>query len=405
MTTAIVRPDDPMRELATPKSTDDIYGIAKQMFSAGLVPSTFKSIDSAFLAMMKGAEYGLLPQQSLAGFYVINNIAHPFGTCLCGIVKGSRPFEDEIEGCVEGLAEMRHMSTEENPYKPGSVRGDMFAELQRMLKRRLARIDERKDSKALPLYFCGWSVLKRRNTEPTGVLFDSFDSQRGGMSGGNWAKFPQRMHMHRAATFNRRDGFADVLMGLDMTYEEAVDLGRTIDLGTQSAPSPAVASPRATLDTLGTVVRVDEGPLASQPAAAPPAPRSAPAASAPPAPAAPPSMPASAAALRQIYQGVGNAAPASDVPLDGEEGGEKPAQPQGPSQKPGARALAEAAAAARSAGFDPSQVGREVVERLFGEGVTTKDLSDNEHLQIAREMQVRIQQPAEPSPPNDGTDF
>jgi hypothetical protein len=237
-TTSLARAEDRMRSIAVPLDADAVYNIAVRMWEAQLVPSSFKTVDQAFLAMMKGAEYGILPQSSLGGFYVINNVAQPYGTMLNGIIKATPSFDDEIEGCIEGLDEMRFVAAEANDYKEDSTRHSMFAELQRELRRRLARVESRLKGKEAAPYLCGWSVLVRKGKAPTCVLFDSFDSQRGSLSGGNWQKWPQRMHMHRAATNNRKDNFGDAIIGLDMTAEEAMEASGVIDLGTQAPPPP-----------------------------------------------------------------------------------------------------------------------------------------------------------------------
>ena len=382
VTAIATRVEERMRSLAVPTDTEQIYGIAEKMGTSGLIPSSMKTVDAAFLAMMKGAEYGLLPQQALAGFYVIGNIAHPYGTCLAGIVKAAPSFDDEILGCIEGLGEMRYMSTEENPYKPESVRFSLFAELQRSLKRRLARVEDKagKDSK-LPMYWCGWSVMKRKDGEPVCSLFDSYDAMKGGLLDKEmWKKWPTRMHMHRAATFNRRDTFADSLMGLDVSAEEAMEVG-TIDLGTQAAPAerPPGAGPTAT-----------PAHLAAQPAA--PA-REIITVVQPDPPAAKPT-PASDKARAEIYA-VGGPAPASDLPLESEFQAvteEKVDAPGTPASKPnGTDALKAAVKAATDAGLDAAKVGGEAIEAMMGKGVKTKDLGDGDKLRVAAAIMGKIE--------------
>lgn len=396
-TTAIARPESSMRALAVPRDANDMYGLAERMFKAGLVPQSFKSIEGAFLAMMKGAEYGLLPQQSLSGFYVIGNVAHPYGTCLRGIVKAAHHFEDEIEGCVEGVEEMRYMASEENQYPAGSVRYSMFAELQRALNRRLKRVTER--VKTLPMYFCGWSVMKRRGAEPTCVLFDTFDAQRGLLAGKDmWTKYPTRMYMHRASTFNRRDQFADALMGLEMTAEEYLELPveqRASAIDAQAAEvNPPKVSPGESLDKL------------ARPKTPAPAPTPVVHEEAPP--------PATGAARAAIYAGQGNAPPSSDMPHDSDDA-KAQAQPIGtevkpnPKQKsPGAMALSNALDACRAAGLDPTEIGRKIMTKKFGEGVKTSEISDNEKSEVAREIQIAATQSGAPDtdePAEDPADF
>jgi hypothetical protein len=384
VTAIATRVEERMRALAVPDDTEQIYGIAEKMGLSGLIPSSMKTVDAAFLAMMKGAEYGLLPQQALAGFYVIGNIAHPYGTCLAGIVKAAPSFEDEILGCIEGLAEMRYMSAEENPYKPGSVRCDLFAELQRSLKRRLARVEEKTGKDATrAMYFCGWSVMKRRDGEPVCSLFDSYDAQKGGLLDKDmWKKWPTRMHMHRAATFNRRDTFADSLMGLDVSAEEAMEFG-AIDLGTQPAPvRPASAGPSAVLADLArpetaTVVEVVQRPP-------------------------PPTPPVSAAAHAEIYA-VGGPAPATDIPLESEEkpvteshmDDTPPPQQSGEAKAPNGTAQLKAAAkAAADAGLDAAKIGQEAIEVLFGVGIKAKDLGDGDKIKVAQAILGKVEEVA-----------
>jgi len=397
--TALVRVESQMRALAIPKDADAIWGIAESMHKVGLVPTSIKSVECAFLAMMKGAEYGLLPQQALAGFYVIGNIAHPYGTCLNGIVKAAASYVDEIEGCVEGLGEMRYLASEENQYKPGSTRHAMFAELQRELKRRLARVEERigktnakGEPKEPPSYFCGWSVMVRKDCDPVCMLFDSFDAQRGELLGkGMWGKWPTRMHMHRAATFNRRDTFGDALMGLEATYEEIMD--NAVDLGTQPAPAAATnGGPTAVLRDLSqprqpTSARHSTVEAKASTATASPA-REA------------PTPPASGAAKADIYAGMGNPAPTSDIPDDPEVSlapdekrmAQAPgSQPSAPPAQSGTAALKAAVEQVLAAGLDAAAIGKEAVEAMMGVGVQTKDLSDSEKGNLARAMLGKLE--------------
>ena len=374
--TALARHDDKMRALAIPKDVAAIWDIAEAMYKAGLVPTSIKTVDCAFLAMMKGAEYGLLPQQALAGFYVIGNIAHPYGTCLNGIVRSAPSYEAEADGCIEGLAEMEYMAGEDNPYKPESVGHAIFAELQRALRRRLVRVREKlgkgKDPAA---YFCGWSVMKRKTDDPACVLFDTFDAQRGDLLGkGMWGKWPTRMYMHRAATFARRDIFADALMGLDMTYEEA------IDLGTQLAPA-AEPSPRVVTGGRPSEVLTQ---LSRQPVAAT---------------ATEPPVPQTKAEHAEVYK-VAGGVPTADLPLESEEPLSSDDSPPAPGAAPtptaatkvtGKSELAEASAKVKAAGHDPAVWGREIVEAMFGAGIPSKDLQDADRRRVAAAMLGKLE--------------
>ena len=400
-TTALARPEDRMRAMAVPTSLDHMYNIAERMKAANLVPTSIGTIEGAFLAMCKGAEFGLLPQQSLAGFYVIGNIAHPYGTCLRGIVRASPGFEDEIEGCVEGVAEMRHMASEQNPYEPGSARQLLFAELQRSLTRRLKRVEERAGNKSIPAYFCGYSVLKRQGADPVCVLFDSFDSERTQLSARSdvWKKYPQRMHMHRAGAYNRREVFSSALMGLEMTAEEAMDLtpaerSNAIDA---HATEVRAANPGQNLDKLAGAVRVVQTKAEeitqsyARPTPTPPA---------PPREDAPP--PATGADRAAIYAGQGNPPPTSDMPHESDVPGAK-SEPIGTEVKPptkqksaGNMALRNAHDQCQAAGLDGVEVGKQVMVRMFGEGVKTSEISDDERISVANAMMAAAKQSGAP---------
>lgn len=376
-TTELIRHEDQMRMLAIPKDADAIWGIAERMHAAGLVPSSIKSVECAFLAMMKGAEYGLLPQQALAGFYVIGNIAHPYGTCLNGIARAAQSHEDEIAGCIEGIAEMRFIASEENEYKPGTARHEMFRELQRALRRRIARVEEKMgQNKDKLAYFCGWSVMKRKGCDPVCMLWDTYEAQRGGLATKDmWTKWTTRMYMHRAATFNRRDTFADALMGLEATYEEMIDVGTQPDAPLRPA-TPLAGAPSGVLERL------------SQPAQ-------------PAAPVAPPKPTGSTtpAEMADIYMNNGKlSAPASDIPLESEEPTTSNDMPDEPGKKqtapkpPAGRSqLREVTERLKQAGLDPVTIGKEIVGSIYGEGVTTKDLSDAELGKLASAMAGKLE--------------
>jgi hypothetical protein len=413
--TSVARIEESMRSLAIPRNADDMLGLANRMFKAGMVPQSFKSPEAAFLAMLKGAEYGLLPQQALAAFYVIGNVAYPYGTGLRGIVRASKDFVADREGCAEGMAELRYMCTEENPYKPESVESAMFIELQRALKRRLARAEERASKdKNLPMYFCGWAVVARRDEAPACVLFDSFDAHRGQLLGKDmWQKWPQRMHMHRAGTFARRDNFGDVLIGLDVTVEEALELG-AIETTVVEVQKPG--APAAVLSEIGTHGRVLE--VTEAPARNVNAPtergwsnnrgdvggRDNPGGLANPA--APPAA-ATGVARDEIYKTAGGA-PAHDIPLDSEhklveeDNPQDPKQrPSGPVEQPGQAALKAAVTALKAARLDAAAIGRECTEALGLGSARSSDLGDGDKAAVARAMLGKLEALREPAPATD----
>lgn len=368
--------------MLVPTTIDGFYAFAKDYQAAGLVPSGYKSSDQVAIAMIKGHEFGMLPAQSVDAFYVVNGRACPWGRALRGLVQSSGNLEGELDGFLEGIDEMQFMCEEENPYEPGTLDHSLLFELQRALRRRMARI---KNKAPNAHYLCGYSVVKRRGQAPKVWLFDSYEATKASLIGksGPWTTMPGRMCEHRAATFIRSDVFSDRLTGLDLTAEEAMDLG-PIDLGTQAPPAerPPGAGPTATL-----------AHLAAQPAApareiitvVQPDP-------APPAAAKPP--PATDKARAEIYA-VGGPAPASDLPLESEfqpVTEEKVDAPGTPASKPnGTDALKAAVKAAQDAGLDAAKVGGEAIEAMMGKGVKTKDLGEGDKIKVAAAIMGKIE--------------
>lgn len=264
--------------ILVPTTIGGFYDFAADYWKAGLVPSSYKSLEQVAIAMIKGHEFGMLPAQSVDAFYVINGRACPWGRALRGLVQSSGTLEGELDGVIESYDEFSYMCTEPNPYEAGSLDHVLAAELQRALCRRQARIKGKNPGAA---YLCGYSVVKKTGQAPKVYLFDSFDAQKAGLltKSGPWSQMPGRMCMHRAATFIRSDVFSDRLTGLDMTAEEAMDMDqKPIDLGTQPAPPPRApaAAPTEVLRDLASrrpterVVVLDTPAEPAPPAATPP---------------------------------------------------------------------------------------------------------------------------------------
>ena len=380
--------------MLVPTTIDGFYAFAKDYQAAGLVPSGYKSSDQVAIAMIKGHEFGMLPAQSVDAFYVVNGRACPWGRALRGLVQSSGNLEGELDGFLEGIDEMQYMCEEENPYEPGTLDHSLLFELQRALRRRMARI---KNKAPNAHYLCGYSVVKRRGQAPKVWLFDSYEATKASLIGksGPWTTMPGRMCEHRAATFIRSDVFSDRLTGLDMTAEEAMDLG-PIDIGTQAPPAerPPGAGPTATLAHLAaqpaTPARVID--MSAQPPD-PPKPQENPLHKpAPIDPAKPP--PASGRDRAEIYA-VGGPPPASDLPLESEfqpVTEEKVEEPGKAASKPnGAAQLKAAVKAASDAGLDAQAIGNEAIEVLFGKGIKSKELGDGDKAKVAAAIMGKVE--------------
>jgi hypothetical protein len=364
--------------MLVPKDIAGFYDFAADYFAAQLVPSSYKNKDQVAIAMIKGHEFGMLPAQSVDAFYVIGNRACPFGRAFRGLVQSSGNLLGEMDGYIEGMDEFAYFCEEPNPYKDGSLEHELAAELQRALRRRMARV---KSKTTGPKYLVGYSVVKRRDQAAKAWIFDSFEASQMGLIGksGPWTTTPGRMCMHRAATFLRSDVFADRLTGLDITAEEAMDLA--IDIGTQPEPqrTPVTGGPSAVLADLArpeTVIEVVQRPK--------------------------PAAPVSAAAHAEIYA-VGGPAPATDIPLESEEkpvteshmDDAPPPQQTGEAKAPNGTAQLKAAAkAASDAGLDAAKIGQEAIEVLFGVGIKAKDLGDGDKIKVAQAILGKVEEAA-----------
>lgn len=386
--TALARRLAPDTSMLVPKDIAGFYDFADDYYRAGLVPSSYKSRDQVAIAMIKGHEFGMLPAQSVDAFYVIGNRACPFGRAFRGLVQSSGNLLGEQDGYAEGMDELAFLCDEPNPHPEGTVDHELTAELQRALRRRMARVKS-KNPKAE--YIVGYSAVKREGQAAKAWVFDSYEAQKMGLLGksGPWSTTPGRMCMHRAATFLRSDVFSDRLTGLDITAEEAMDV---IEYA-QPQPGPASAPPAGP----AAVLRDMSQP---RPTSARHAPVDVDARPAAPVPADPPPPPATGAARADIYAGLGNPAPASDIPEDPEvplgvdeanmakaPGADKP---KGPTN-PGAAALKAAVKQVAAAGLDAAAIGKEAVEAMMGVGVQTKDLSDSEKGDLARAMLGKLE--------------
>lgn len=368
--------------MLVPSSIDGFYAFAKDYHAAGLVPSGYKNPDQVAIAMIKGHEFGMLPAQSIDAFYVVNGRACPWGRALRGLVQSSGNLEGEIDGFIEGIDEFTYMCEEPNPFEPNTIDFVLAAALTRELRRRATRI---KSKSPTAMYLCGYSVVKRKGQAPKVWLFDSFEAKKAGLleKSGPWSTMPGRMCQHRASTFVRSDVFSDRLTGLDLTAEEAMDL--PIDLGTQPAPAapPRESSgPVATLAHLAAQPRVVDASVAQVEVVQPAAP-------------ARPAPPAATGKDRDAIYATTGQAPATDIPLEGEEKpiSEAPddAPKAAPAGKSGEAALKAAVKAAADAGLDAKAIGSAATAAMFGEGVSTKDLGDGDKAKLAAAIMGKIE--------------
>jgi len=152
---------------------EDAFRFAKCVLDSGMAPKGYNNPQAVLVAIQHGAEIGLRPIQALHSIAVINGRATVWGDALPGLLWGSGLLEDMQETC---------------------------------------------DGKTATC------VLKRKGAAtPITRTFSIEDAKQAGLLGkqGPWTQYPRRMLQMRARSWAARDGFADVLRGLQVREEVA----------------------------------------------------------------------------------------------------------------------------------------------------------------------------------------
>ena len=183
------------------KSFEDLWRFSKAVHASGMVAKSFDTVEKIVIALQTGLEVGLPPMQALQSIAVIQGRATIWGDALPALVWAS--------GLCEGIDE--------------TIEGTGDA--------RTARC-----------------IAKRKGAGQITGTFSMGDAKRAGLLGkGTWSQYPDRMLKTRARAFCLRDGFADVLRGLQVR-EEVQDYHDTPPTepkpvaltfkGTQTLPEP-----------------------------------------------------------------------------------------------------------------------------------------------------------------------
>lgn len=185
----------------TPKTLDEAMKLAELIANSDLAPKDFKGKPgNVLIAVQMGAEVGLAPMQALQNIAVINGRPSIWGDAVLAIVQGS--------GLLEFIEET-----------------DDGEEAKCRVKR-----------KGVPV------VIER--------CFSMKDASTAGLAGGNvWKGYPKRMRQMRARAYALRDGFADVLRGLNVR-EEIEDYA--VERATNITPErPESLMPQSRSETAG----------------------------------------------------------------------------------------------------------------------------------------------------------
>lgn len=177
------------------RSFTEVVTFADRASKTEMVPKQYRGKpDDIVVSIMQGMELGLRPLASLKSIAVINGIPSIYGDAPLALVYKS--------GKLEYIKETLDEDAEQ---------GGMVATCR----------------------------VKRINQPEIIQTYSVDDAKKAGLWGksGPWQTAPKRMLKFRARSFALRDGFPDVLNGIDI-YEEVIDRPAMRDVTPESDPEP-----------------------------------------------------------------------------------------------------------------------------------------------------------------------
>ena len=168
---------------------DEYIRFADCVAKSGMAPKGMEKPEAILVAIQMGAEVGLPPMASLQNIAVINGRPGLWGDAMLGVCRKSGLFDEAaFDEIIETL-------------KDGTIRATC-------------------------------TVRRLPNGKPIVRTFDTAAAKRAGLAGkaGPWQQYPERMTQFRARNWALRDGFADILKGLQAVEElRDIDAERTVD--------------------------------------------------------------------------------------------------------------------------------------------------------------------------------
>lgn len=166
-----------------PVDMDGAWRMAKVLFDSEMVPESLDSREKVFVAIGMGLEVGLSPMQAVQSIAVINKRPSIWGDAALGLVQASGALVDFRETPLyddEGNL---------NGYRCRAVRKGIEDPIEHSFT-----VDDAKRAQL-------WGKVSRTGKPSP------------------WVLYPQRMLQMRARSWTLRDGFADVLKGLQVAEE------------------------------------------------------------------------------------------------------------------------------------------------------------------------------------------
>ena len=158
-----------------PQDAEQAYRMAQMISQSGLAPKGMERPQQIVAAIFAGLEVGLKPLQAVQSIAVVNGRPCVWGDAAVGLVQGS----GELVGMREWI----------------EGEGERAVAHCKLVRK-------------------GWE-------DPIERTFSADQAKRAGLWGkpGPWKSYPERMLQMRARSWALRDGFADVLKGLNIREE------------------------------------------------------------------------------------------------------------------------------------------------------------------------------------------
>lgn len=250
-----------------PQSIEEMWRVSKMVVMGGLAPKALvgkktgeEAISSVAIAIMAGAELGLPPMVALRSFTVIGGRPALYGDGIINVVRRSRKAEIVNTGYMSNASNKAMLEFGVPEWKVETLKTS----------------DDRS---------FGWCKAKRSDTgEEKTEIFSITDAKRAALwderttvkkqdwntkawtvvpNEAPWFRYPQRMLAWRAAGYNLRELFADVLGGITDEFEAREIAGddsmRDITPRQPPAPPRPPAPPSAPVEDAKVVETADDG--------------------------------------------------------------------------------------------------------------------------------------------------
>lgn len=187
----------------TPTTLDELWKMSSLIASSDLAPKQMKgNTGNVAVAIQLGLELGMSPMAAIQNIAVVNGRPSVWGAGMLALVEGSGLLEQREEWFSLGG---QRLAPGQSPVTDGS--------------------------RKFPESYTAHCLVKRYRRPAVEYTFSVGDAMRAGLwdKEGPWRQYPSRMLMWRSRGFACNDEFGDVLKGLVVMREEAIDITPDVD--------------------------------------------------------------------------------------------------------------------------------------------------------------------------------